>query len=117
MIINGTPPKDITGNLKQALDAANWITLSDAAAVALAERLALALDVALDTGELKDVPQLSQRFLAVLQQLHLTPETRTQGKRDDEADGNGHRENYLRLLATPINESKTGTSKRGASSK
>ena len=100
--IKGTPPASITGNLNGSLSRANWITETDAAAVALAKRLAMALDVCFDTGELKEVPALAQRLIGVLQQLHLTVETRTQGNKEEEDNGEQHRGNYLRLLeATP----------------
>ena len=96
--INGTPPASITGNLNTALSRANWIAPTDAAAVALARRLAEALDVCFDTGELKEVPALAQRLTGVLQQLHLTVETRTQGNKEEEDNGEQHRGNYIRLL-------------------
>ena len=114
--IKGTPPDTITGNLKSALAKANWINETDKAAVALALRLATALDVSFDTGELKEVSALAQRLTAVLQQLHLTVETRTQGKQEEEDNGEEHRGNYLRLLQAASNESKPRVTKRGASS-
>lgn len=94
----GTPPATLLGNLITSLDAATWITPADNAAIALANRLAIALDTAFDTGELKEVPALAQRYTAILQQLHLTVETRIQGKQEVENDGSGHSGNYLRLL-------------------
>ncbi len=115
--IEGTPPASIAISLERSLQSASWLSLADDAAIALAERLAIALDVAFNTGELKEVPQLAQRFTAILQQLHLTVETRTQGKQEEENDGSEHRENYLRLLSTAPNESAAGITKRGASSK
>jgi hypothetical protein len=114
--IKGTPPVSIAGNLNLALSRSNWISESDSAAVALAIRLATALDVSFDTGELKEVPALAQRLTAILQQLHLTVETRTQGKQEEENDGSEHREAYIRLLKATPNESKPKPSKRGASS-
>ena len=117
MIIHGTPPKDITGNLKQALSRANWISETDGAAVALALRLAEALDVCFDTGELKEVGQLAQRLTGVLQQLHLTVETRTQGNKEEETNGEEHRTGYLRLLEAASNVAEPRTAKRGANSK
>jgi hypothetical protein len=117
MIIQGTPPTDITGNLKQALSTANWITNSDQATIALAQRLALSLDVAFDSGDVATVSQLSQRYLQVLQQLQLTPETRTQGKREDETDGSNHRADYLRLLNTKAGKPKIETTQRGSGSR
>lgn len=115
--IQGTPPASITGNLNSALSRAHWIVDTDSAAVALARRLATALDVSFDTGELKEVSALAQRYLGVLQQLHLTVETRTQGKQEEEDNGETHRGNYLRLLEATSNESKPRTTKRGASSR
>lgn len=117
MIIHGTPPKDITGNLKQALQRANWISETDGAAVALALRLAEALDVCFDTGELKEVGQLAQRLTGVLQQLHLTVETRTQGNKEEETNGEEHRTGYLRLLEAASNVAEPRPAKRGANSK
>ena len=114
--IKGTPPTTITGNLKSALSKAHWINDTDNAAVALALRLATALDVSFDTGELKEVGALSQRLTAILQQLHLTVETRTQGKQEEEDNGEEHRGNYLRLLQATSNESKSGATKRRTSS-
>jgi hypothetical protein len=100
--IKGTPPDSITGNLKQALSKASWISESDGAAVSLALRLANALDMAFDTGEIKDVAGLAQRLTVILQQLHLTVETRTQGNKEEENNGNELQQTYLRLLkATP----------------
>ena len=115
--IKGIAPDTITGNLKQALGKANWIGETDSAAVALALRLATALDVCFDTGELKDVGVLAQRLTGVLQQLHLTVETRTQGKQEEEANGEEHRASYLRLLQAAPNVTEPKTSKRGANSK
>ncbi len=114
--IKGLAPNSIVDSLKQALAKAHWISESDIATVTLALRLAQALDVSFDTGELKEVSALAQRLTAVLQQLHLTVETRTQGKQEDEDNGEEHRGNYLRLLQATPNESKPRPSKRGASS-
>jgi hypothetical protein len=108
--IKGTPPASIAGNLNMALSKANWIGESDGAAVALAIRLATALDVSFDTGELKEVPALAQRLTAILQQLHLTVETRTQGKQEEENDGSEYREAYIRLLKATPTKSKSKTS-------
>lgn len=107
-------PGSIAGNLESAIQAATWLQKSDMAGVALARRLALAIDVALDTGELRDVSQLSARFIGVLQQLHMTVETRTQGKQEVESDGSEHIGNYLRLIDSKNSKSKTKTAKRRA---
>jgi len=111
--IKGTPPTSITGNLNGALSRANWITETDSAAVALARRLATALDVCFDTGELKEVPALAQRLIGVLQQLHLTVETRTQGNKEEEDNGEQHRGNYLRLLEATPSKPKPKATQRG----
>jgi hypothetical protein len=108
--IKGTPPVSIAGNLNSALSRSNWISESDSAAVALAIRLATALDVSFDSGELKEVPALAQRLTAILQQLHLTVETRTQGKQEEENDGSEHREAYIRLLKATPTKSKSKSS-------
>ena len=115
--IKGIAPDTITGNLKQALSKANWIGETDTAAVALALRLATALDVCFDTGELKEVNGLAQRLTAVLQQLHLTVETRSQGNQEVETNGEEHRAGYLRLLDTATNVAQPKPTKRGAASK
>lgn len=115
--IKGIAPDTITGNLKQALSKANWIGETDSAAVALALRLATALDVCFDTGELKDVGVLAQRLTGVLQQLHLTVETRTQGNKEEETNGEEHRGSYLRLLETASNVAQPKIAKRRTNSK
>ena len=108
--IKGTPPLGIAGNLDLAISSANWLAPSDAAALELARRLAKALDVAFDNDELKEIPALAQRLTAILQQLHLTVETRTQGNKEEENNGEAIRTDYLRLLATPSSKSKAKTS-------
>jgi hypothetical protein len=87
-------------SLNSALSVANWIAPTDVAALTLARRLAMALDTAFDMGELKEATPLAAKYLQVLQQLHLTVETRTQGKQGEENDGTNHVGNYLRLLET-----------------
>lgn len=88
-------------SLESALAAAKWIDPADAAAVTLARRVALALDTAFDTGaDLKDITALSGRFLTVLQQLHLTTETRTASKKTDDNDGTAYVGDFLRLVKT-----------------
>lgn len=108
--IKGTPPASITGNLEQALSKAHWIGESDAAAVSLAIRLSTALDTCFDSGDFKEINGLAQRFTAILQQLHLTVETRTQGNKEEEDNGENIRGDYLRLLATPPIKSKSKSS-------
>ena len=86
-------------SLNLALEQAGWITESDAAAVTLARRLALAVDTAFDIGaDLKDLTALTGRFLTVLQQLHLTTETRVASKKTDENDGTEYVGDFLRLV-------------------
>ncbi len=114
--VKGIAPNSILDSLNSALSKAHWIGESDAATVTLALRLARALDVSFDTGELKEVSALAQRLTAVLQQLHLTVETRTQGKQEEEDNGETHRGNYLRLLQATSNEPKPKATKRGAGS-
>jgi hypothetical protein len=64
--------------------------------------LAYALDTSFNTGELKEVPALAARFTQILAQLHLTVETRTQGNKEEEANGLGYVNDYLRVIeATP----------------
>jgi hypothetical protein len=97
--VPGQPPANISLFLDQALSNAPWITDSDMAAVHLARRMAIAVDTAFDMGEdLKDIAALSGRFLIVLQQLHLTVETRTASKKTDENDGTEYVGDFLRLV-------------------
>lgn len=93
-------------SLNAALSVANWIAATDVAAITLARRIAMALDTAFDMGELKEATPLAAKYLQVLQQLHLTVETRTQGKQGEQNDGTNHVGNYLRLLETKDTKSK-----------
>jgi hypothetical protein len=102
-------------SLELAIEAAKWIDPSDLAAVTLARRVALSLDTAFDLGaDLKDLTALSGRFLTVLQQLHLTTETRTASKKTDENDGTAYVGDYLRLVKTknPKSTTKTAVSRK-----
>jgi len=111
-------PITIYLSLDQSLSAAKWIDPSDAAAVTLARRLALALDTAFDMGaDLKDLNALGGRLLAVLQQLHLTTETRTASKKTDENDGTEYVGDFLRLVKTKNTKPATKTAKRRPASK
>ena len=96
------PPEDkpmgVYLSLNSALSVANWLAPTDVAAMTLARRIALALDTAFDMGDLKEATPLAAKYLAVLQQLHLTVETRTTGKQGEENDGTNHVGNYLRLI-------------------
>ena len=91
-------PLGIYLSLNSALSVANWLASTDVAAMTLARRIALALDTAFDMGDIKEATLLAAKYLAVLQQLHLTVETRTQGKQGEENDGTNHVGNYLRLI-------------------
>ena len=91
-------PMGVYLSLNSALSVANWLAPTDVAAMTLARRIALALDTAFDMGDLKEATPLAAKYLAVLQQLHLTVETRTQGKQGEENDGTNHVGNYLRLI-------------------
>ena len=100
-------------SLESALAAAKWIDPADAAAVTLARRVALALDTAFDMGaDLKDLTALSGRFLTVLQQLHLTTETRTASKKTDDHDGTEYVGDFLRLVKTKSTKPTAKTTKR-----
>ena len=96
------PPEDkpmgVYLSLNSALSVANWLAPTDVAAMTLARRIALALDTAFDMGDIKEATPLAAKYLAVLQQLHLTVETRTTGKQGEENDGTNHVGNYLRLI-------------------
>ena len=91
-------PMGIYLSLNSALSVANWLAPTDVAAMTLARRIALALDTAFDIGDIKEATPLAAKYLAVLQQLHLTVETRTTGKQGEENDGTNHVGNYLRLI-------------------
>jgi hypothetical protein len=102
-------------SLNSAIGVANWIAPTDVAALTLARRLAMALDTAFDMGELKEATPLAAKYLQVLQQLHLTVETRTQGKQGEQNDGTNHVGDYLRLINTKDTKQKPKTAQRGAS--
>jgi hypothetical protein len=108
-------PMGLYLSLNSAISVSNWLAPTDVAALTLARRLAMALDTAFDMGDLKEVGQLASKYLAVLQQLHLTVETRTQGKQGDENDGTNHVGNYLRLLETKDRKPKPKPAQRRAS--
>jgi hypothetical protein len=108
-------PMGLYLSLNSAITVSNWLAPTDVAALTLARRLAMALDTAFDIGDLKEVGQLASKYLAVLQQLHLTVETRTQGKQGDENDGTNHVGNYLRLLETKDRKPKPKPAQRRAS--
>ena len=110
-------PYEISLNLEAAIAAAEWLTQTDAGAIALTRRLAYALDTSFNTGELKEVPALAARLTQILAQLHLTVETRTQGNKEEEANGLGHVTDYLRVLEATPAKPKAGTAKRRPSSK
>ena len=103
--------------LETALTTADWILNTDAAGVALARRLAHALDISFNTGELKEVPALAARFTQILAQLHLTVETRTQGNKEEVENGLGYVTDYLRVFQAPTSKPKLELTKRGANSK
>jgi len=103
--------------LESALSASNWITPTDAAAVHLARRMAQALDTAFDIGaDLKDITALGGKFLTVLQQLHLTVETRTASKQEEQ-DGSAYVGDFLRLVKTKNTKPATKTAQRRPVSK
>jgi len=102
-------------SLNSAISVANWIAPTDVAALTLARRIAMALDAAFDMGELKEATLLAAKYLQVLQQLHLTVETRTIGKQGDQNDGTNHVGNYLRLLDTKNTKPKPKPAQRRAS--
>jgi hypothetical protein len=108
-------PMGILISLNSAISVANWLAPTDVAALTLARRIALALDTAFDMGDLKEATPLAAKYLNVLQQLHLTVETRTAGKQGEENDGTNHVGNYLRLLDTKDRKPKSEPAKRRAS--
>jgi hypothetical protein len=110
-------PIEIYLSLNSALSVANWITSTDVAAITLARRMAKALDTAFDMGaDIKDITALSGKFLIVLQQLHLTVETRTASKQEDN-DGTAYVGDFLRLVKTKNTKPATKTAQRRPASK
>jgi hypothetical protein len=110
-------PIDIYLSLNSALSVAGWISPSDVAAITLARRMAKALDTAFDMGaDLKDITALSGKFLTVLQQMHLTVETRTASKQE-ENDGTAYVGDFLRLVKTKNPKPPAKTAQRRATSK
>jgi hypothetical protein len=109
-------PMGILISLNSAISVANWLAPTDVAALTLARRIALALDTAFDMGDLKEATPLAAKYLSVLQQLHLTVETRTAGKQGEENDGTNHVGSYLRLLEAKDRKPKPEPAKRRASS-
>ena len=111
-------PMDIYLSLNSALSVSNWITPSDVAAITLARRMAKALDTSFDIGaDLKDTTALSGKFLSVLQQLHLTVETRTASKKEQENDGTAYVGDFLRLVKTKNPKPPAKTAQRRQASK
>ena len=108
-------PMGIYLSLNSALSVANWLAPTDVAAMTLARRIALALDTAFDMGDLKEATPLAAKYLNVLQQLHLTVETRTLGKQGEENDGTNHVGSYLRLLEAKDRKPKPKPAQRRAS--
>ena len=108
-------PMGILISLNSAISVANWLAPTDVAALTLARRIALALDTAFDMGDLKEATPLAAKYLNVLQQLHLTVETRTAGKQGEENDGTNHVGDYLRLLKTKDPKPATKPAQRRAS--
>jgi hypothetical protein len=110
-------PMDIYLSLNSALSVAGWITSTDVAAMTLARRMAKALDTAFDMGaDIKDITALSGKFLIVLQQLHLTVETRTASKQEDN-DGTAYVGDFLRLVKTKNPKPPAKTAQRRTASK
>ena len=110
-------PMDIYLSLNSALSVAGWITSTDVAAMTLARRMAKALDTAFDMGaDIKDITALSGKFLIVLQQLHLTVETRTASKQE-ENDGTAYVGDFLRLVKTKNPKPPAKTAQRRTTSK
>ena len=67
-------------------------------------------------ADLKDITALSGKFLSVLQQLHLTVETRTASKQE-ENDGTAYVGDFLRLVKTKNPKPPAKTSQRRQASK
>lgn len=115
--LNPSAPMSIYLCLESALLASNWMTKSDIGTIALARRLAIALDVCFDSGEIRDVPALAAKYLNVMQQLQLTVQTRVDAKQGDEINGDQHVGDYLRLISASDTKQKPKPTDRGAVSK
>jgi hypothetical protein len=109
-------PYEIGENLEVAISSAEWLSQTDAGAIALARRLAYALDTSFNMGELKEVAPLAARFTQILAQLHLTVETRTQGNKEEEANGLGYVADYLRVIEATPTKPAAKSAKRGTGS-
>ena len=108
-------PTGLEQSLNDSLISAAWLTASDVGAITLARRLAVLLDSCFDTGqELALVPQLTGKYLATLQQLHLTVDTRVASKQGDEMDGQQYVGDYLRLINTKDKQPTPRPAKRRA---
>jgi hypothetical protein len=111
-------PLEIYAALNSALAASNWVAPTDVAAITLARRMAKSLDISFDLGaDIKDITALSGKFLSVLQQLHLTVETRTASKKDEEHDGTAYVGDFLRLVNTKNPKPPAKTAQRRTTSK
>jgi hypothetical protein len=116
--VQESKPMDISAALNSALAVANWVAPTDVAAITLARRMAKSLDISFDLGaDIKDITALSGKFLSVLQQLHLTVETRTASKKDEEHDGTAYVGDFLRLVKTKNPKPPAKTAQRRATSK
>ena len=115
----------MTGNEKisladafdKSVKSGNWLTASDAAAIQLGRALAVAIDSAMDHADGDALALLAPKMLAVLKDLHLTVETRNQGKQHDTDSGEKYAGDYLRLVSATAGKSKSGTAKRRSTSK
>lgn len=91
-------------NLKIALaNNGEHLTPVDVAGMALLARLAKAIDVAFDAGDLKEVPALVQRFTTLLDAYKLTPKSRnvvTTTTQEVADNGENFAKDYLRLIQT-----------------
>jgi hypothetical protein len=107
-------------NLKIALaNNGEHLTPVDVAGMALLARLAKAIDVAFDTGDLKDVPALVQRFTTLLDAYKLTPKSRnvvTTTTQEVADNGENFAKDYLRLIQTPTPVKASGRKVAGATS-
>ena len=107
-------------NLKIALaNNGDHLTPVDVAGMALLARLAKAIDVAFDTGDLKDVPALVQRFTTLLDAYKLTPKSRnvvTTTTQEVADNGEDFAKDYLRLIQTSAPVKASGRKVAGATS-
>lgn len=92
-------PSSVLTNFKISLSNANWITPADLTTVAMAERLARLIDTLFDLGDPdKQIPALTSRLSACMNDLHMTPMSRKEVKKAvEEVTGENYTNDFIRL--------------------